>query len=534
MPSTASFGGVTRLACGIVNPGGPSGVQVWEFPAGRAEQARLIYQDMRGMRGDPALSPDGKHVGYVGPAPEERGLVVEIASGATVRVLPTLVGNHAIRLRHGEAVFQTAADPLHPGANPFDGVWHMTFSEGAGGRIGPFLATGIAYLTPDGYVSWDANFTRHRPLLAPAFAGDFAIGQDETSGLRATLGAASGYLWPGEQWNDVAACQESADTYAFAAWAPGGPVRDLEDPTATKRNILRIVAGVTEADVASWVAPAEPIAIIGRPILAGFYAGGPAEGGGWTTDVSPHTVPGNCYVAVQDNLRLRRMRDDVVIGREVKVEAELVQTVEEIERKAAAEAYPVAYWDARRWPRWPVLPQPSLLCVQAYCKLTESLAAFEADVREVIASAPAGQPLALVAQCYTSNKTQTEDLRSLVPIYARIVRDCPSIDALLVFSGTGRKSGLQHHPEVLPLWREVFAGIPSPPALEDPMKPPEITVDRWTLDELVDGRELVFHDRENPALGYRCRVYIRDGSLYVEMTNAAGTGRTGARRQVKR
>ncbi|HVL67213.1 MAG TPA: hypothetical protein VM364_08110 [Vicinamibacterales bacterium] len=79
-------------------------------------------------------------------------------------------------------------------------------------------------------------------------------------------------------------------------------------------------------------------------------------------------------------------------------------------------------------------------------------------------------------------------------------------------------------------------GTPPPerkPEQEIPMRKPEVTVDRWTLDELKDGREFVFRDRENPHLGYSVRVFVQNGSMHAEITNAAGTGATGARRAVK-
>lgn len=65
------------------------------------------------------------------------------------------------------------------------------------------------------------------------------------------------------------------------------------------------------------------------------------------------------------------------------------------------------------------------------------------------------------------------------------------------------------------------------------LKKPEVTVDKWDLSELKDGREFIFHDRENPELNYRSRVYIENGSMHAEITNRVGSGRTGARREVK-
>lgn len=90
---------------------------------------------------------------------------------------------------------------------------------------------------------------------------------------------------------------------------------------------------------------------------------------------------------------------------------------------------------------------------------------------------------------------------------------------------------------------DITSGLPLPPEPEPEPEPeppsvpslniPAVTVERWTLDELKDGRELVVYDRENPSLECRTRVWIENGGLRVEMRNAAGSGRTGAFRPVK-
>ena len=72
-----------------------------------------------------------------------------------------------------------------------------------------------------------------------------------------------------------------------------------------------------------------------------------------------------------------------------------------------------------------------------------------------------------------------------------------------------------------------------PPPPEDEVKPPVVTVQNWTLDELKDGREFVFSDSANPALGYKVRVHVRDGSMYAELENTAGYATTGQKRPVK-
>lgn len=75
---------------------------------------------------------------------------------------------------------------------------------------------------------------------------------------------------------------------------------------------------------------------------------------------------------------------------------------------------------------------------------------------------------------------------------------------------------------------------PDPPDPEpEPMQIPVVTVDRWTLDELEDGREFIFTDTANPSLGYRVRVHVKNGSMYAEIRNAAGQASTGQARPVK-
>lgn len=65
------------------------------------------------------------------------------------------------------------------------------------------------------------------------------------------------------------------------------------------------------------------------------------------------------------------------------------------------------------------------------------------------------------------------------------------------------------------------------------MQQPVVTVRTWTLDELINGREFVIEDTNNPALGYRFRIFIKDGSMYAEIVNAAGGAQTGMWRPVK-
>lgn len=79
-------------------------------------------------------------------------------------------------------------------------------------------------------------------------------------------------------------------------------------------------------------------------------------------------------------------------------------------------------------------------------------------------------------------------------------------------------------------WLPVDEPQPEPQPV---LRKPEVSVTKWDLNELKDGREFIFHDRENPELGYGARVYVENGSMHAEISNKVGSGRTGARREVK-
>ena len=73
---------------------------------------------------------------------------------------------------------------------------------------------------------------------------------------------------------------------------------------------------------------------------------------------------------------------------------------------------------------------------------------------------------------------------------------------------------------------------PDPPDPETDMKPPIVTVDAWTLDQVDDGKEFRFHDGGNPDLQIAVRVWVEGGSMRAEITNKVGRAATEARRPV--
>lgn len=140
-------------------------------------------------------------------------------------------------------------------------------------------------------------------------------------------------------------------------------------------------------------------------------------------------------------------------------------SVAEIEYKCLNTPFPcLAYWDARNWPSYPNLKTNDWLGLQAYCRIEETPAQFEANMRTYIENAQLGyRQIALICQCYTSNGTLTTKIGELVPVFARLARDYPQVNMLAVFSDQNRATGLNDHPEVRPLWQELFNSVTGEP-----------------------------------------------------------------------
>ena len=181
----------------------------------------------------------------------------------------------------------------------------------------------------------------------------------------------------------------------------------------------------------------------------------------------------------------------------------------------------IAYWtrqaQQRRVPRG-----ADLVGIEAYRLAGEPMSDFEARVRGAIVRCPLA---ALICQCYTSNAGQTTELGSLVPVYARLARDYARVKSLLVFSGSGRATGYQDHPEVHALWHELAMTIPV-------IKSPTTTVRRF--DGLMrPGWRMELEDTNNPDLGYRVSLEVRaNGSLHATIRNLIGWNTTGVERRV--
>lgn len=276
----------------------------------------------------------------------------------------------------------------------------------------------------------------------------------------------------------------------------------------------------------------EPITPQNRPMWFGCYTGQPGATGGWDTNDDPPNTgnpPGNGYLDVPSftffDLQHRPVASYCPGG-----------SVEEIEEKAKhAPHTPIAYWDARRWPRWPVLPKNSWLCLQGYRGVNESLSGFELSLRlllvEIQEELP-GQLVALVPQCYTQREDLTKDIQSLVPVFSRLGATFNNVIAFIPFNGNGRKYGMQDNPSIRPLWAELLSTIPGVPAIvpvEDDVKAAKVSIQDPIPPFSKDGFKMTVKDPNN---GQDVIVTTKNGSWYVEWKTPAGGDKSGSYRPV--
>ncbi len=355
---------------------------------------------------------------------------------------------------------------------------------GSVGRPRAILVNGrwwIVYFSGElGVVAHPFDSTRGLVLVPPgqnAFAYDVAPGEDNTSFLFAYSSGAG--EWPGEQQRLTV---DTTKTYA-----------DLRPPVPT---IVRI----------------------GRPMWLVWFTGSTAN------------LPGNAYADVKATKFVHTMQGQpfwtYVAGNPDSDLGSLNQAIADAKKYGLPV---VAYWTQRA--QQVGLPEGAdVVMVEAYRRVGESLAAFDARVRAAVARVPVA---AVCCQCYTSNTDYDPDLQALPGIYSRIARDCTNVVGLFVFSGNGRPTGLQDHPEVRDEWEQVFAGIPGPPPVEvDVLNNPKVNIIKWEVIDADKTCQLVqFRNGGNPEHGL-VTVELVNGSLHVKIENEAGADRSGLKRQV--
>lgn len=253
-------------------------------------------------------------------------------------------------------------------------------------------------------------------------------------------------------------------TFATIVWSKtqGEGPQDLVKLHASRNGVQFLIDWDRNRPVPQWQslsAPRPPIQVLTRPMWIG-----------WFEFAQGYMAPGNSALLVRNftgAIDRPFIRTPEVPGVTGQVLGSFVtgSHVDEIETQARQLAStgvrPIAYWDSRMWPRWPTLPKDAWLCIQAYCHSDETPATFDANMRNLLKSAPAG-PLALVCQQYTSNASLTTNIRDLIPIFIRLANDFPAIVALCPFSGYGRATGYVDHPEVHDDWQAILATTNTP------------------------------------------------------------------------
>lgn len=354
------------------------------------------------------------------------------------RVVGRCSGNHPM-------AFST--DGWFAWQNDIDGVVHGLSLETGEHRVlrRETRGTGLARVEGTRVVFVDEARFEVPGMLNPVSAGACTVGEGPDGGLAVRIGSVFGFVLPGECMTPRVA--DAGARYAAITWGGAGV-----------RLVLFTIAEVGPL-------PDAPPPPIGRPLWCGFFTGGPTAPGVWRTDVSPQTLPGNCYLEVATGM-VRRKVDGRVVAQYVASEGagpaqDVVNLAAAI--RAAKVAHPgvpvLAYW-TRQAQAGPTPQGADLVGVEAYREAGDSLVAFEWKLRAAVAKCPA---VVMITQVFTSNPGLTGDLVSLLPVYTRVAIECRNVVGSIGFNGTGRATGLQDHHEVRPHWVRFAAGIPGTP-----------------------------------------------------------------------
>jgi hypothetical protein len=305
--------------------------------------------------------------------------------------------------------------------------------------------TGLSRVLVDGTVrTIDQDRFIVPGVTRPTWAADLTVAEGPgNSGVAWSLtDGRKGVLWPGvPSWTPRCASDPDRDRVAVVTW--GGPTRE---PWIG-----------TRADLSAVPVPVDPIVRIGRAMWGGWFVFG----------ATPATLPGNCIAQVGP---IGKPLSEILVystaGQVVAqyVAAELPGQSIATEIAKARIRHPrvpvLAYW-SRKDHAGPV-PPADWIGVEAYRGATESVAAFETRVSAAVVRC---SKAVLIAQVYTSNAANTLDLVSIPPVIARIARYFSNVVGILGFSGAGRATGYEDHPEVHAAWTECYAGIPSAPPI---------------------------------------------------------------------
>lgn len=197
-----------------------------------------------------------------------------------------------------------------------------------------------------------------------------------------------------------------------------------------------------------WTPAYAPVVSIGRTLWMGFFEFAPASG-----------LPANCRLRVTQGapwLPVEPQGWRYVAGDPDGDPAAIERAI--VANRGAGDV--LAYVPRRAQHALPT--SADIQGIEAYIGADETDAQFVTRIEAALRKSPRA---VLIAQCYTSNHTLTTDLRRVPGLISRLARDHRNVEGILVFSGSGRATGWQDHPEVHDLWRQVFAGITGAPPI---------------------------------------------------------------------
>jgi len=184
------------------------------------------------------------------------------------------------------------------------------------------------------------------------------------------------------------------------------------------------------------------------------------------------------------------------------------------------------YLDSRDWPDNPNIHPDDYLNVQAYKDQQESMLSYELAMDKLLARlVKLPNKILLVGQAYDrAIPVGLQEMLNVAELNFQLVDDY-GLAGIILFSD-GRPGGMRDYPILRSYVIDTYDASPK----EEPLVKPEVSVTKWDMNNLHNGREFKFFDRMNN--GPSVRIWVENGSMYAEITNASGTGRTGAVRKV--
>jgi hypothetical protein len=367
--------------------------------------------------------------------------------------------------------------------------------------------------------------------------------------------------WNGNEWV-VAGC-DAVGAMQVAFVSRNAPRQKLEPVVAfdkfTTENPIRLAIGKAVSNYGSHLTPFDTIILeheydrmIEKKQVIAAWKSGPYDGVMYyPAKTVPEFIPGT--------------QTPACVGVMISTEANLpVDEQEWLEACAFADARDVPlYWnqdallwsseDARRKVRErPVWPKKFIPVKELYPQkvqgttgptkpIADIMASHETDLDWMVTQwAQIGVVFSMYTQWIGNTKIENYALDLVIDLLRRCVKLVQQKFKQTVLGwvfAQDRPSGIISYPvlqEIADALAHSNDGA-SNPVVEDlvQINPPAVTVDVDNLREMKNGAELVFHDPNNPQLGIKGRVFVKDGGLWVELEVGGHKASTGKFRPVK-